>query len=319
MAFTVGQLAEDCITRLEGTAHGEKNLLKVSLSASTPDAVDTLIPQFALGGIVGGVYLSIEDETLFVMSTNDSAGTASVLRGQKGSTAAAHSTPKVIEVDPPWPRWLVMSELQAEIRSWGPQVFQVAQADIPLANGILGYDLGLIAPVFRVMSVRMTAPGQIADVFSDLSQASAVAPNKEWPELEFEALLGNAPLTDFPSGSALILGTRNLSVPGVLHVTYAAPFDVDTSWTDTTDCINDVGLDQSDLDIPAYGVAARLLRYRTPRRLATQMQGQPRDAQEVPALALMQAADEFQRTRDQRLFDAQARLLTMFPMRMDFG
>lgn len=318
-AYLVSDLVTDCLTKLAGTAHDDINLLASSMSVSTPDAVDTLTLQFETSGAIPGVYLSIDDEAMLVVNTVSVTRTVTVLRGQKGSAAVTHSSNDVVVVDPPWPRWTVMNELRSVIRSMGPQVFSVQTLDIPLANGILGYDLGAIGPFFRGLDARQTAPSQVADITSDLDQASTVAPNHEWPELEYQVLNGNAPTTDFPSANAIIFSTRNLTIPGIAHFTYAAPFDVDTAFTDTTDCIADIGMDTSDLDIPAYEVTARLMRFRTPRRLTTQIAGQPRDAQEVPALALMQAADEMHNTYVQRIYDAQARLLVRFPMRMRFG
>lgn len=321
MSYLVSALVDDVLNHLAGTAHDVINLLKTSMSASTENALDTVVFVNPMNGAVPGVYLSIDDETMLILTISSSGNTSQVLRGQKGSTAGSHSANALIYVDPAWPRWAVMSTIRDEIRSWGPQVYQVLTVPVDIATqaNVMGYDLGEIQPFYRVLKVRQTPPAYIASIIGgDNGAVTSVADDRSWPEVPFHVDQA-APLSDFPSGNALFVETTSFTLPGVLHVTYAAPFDVDTAWADTTDLLADVGLKSYHLDIPAYGAAWRLLSFRQPRRLFTQMQGQPRDAQEVPALALMQAAQQFKAFRDDRLWDSERVLLETFPLEMEVG
>jgi hypothetical protein len=121
---------------------------------------------------------------------------------------------------------------------------------------------------------------------------------------------------EFPSGASITL--TGLTLPtyvGNLNVIFATPYDVDTSWADTTDLINDVGLDERDLDIPPLGVTARLLRMVAVRRAMLNVQGQSRDDQAVSMQAILEDASQFEQERDKRLGDAQQRLLSDYPWR----
>jgi len=325
VTYTVASLVDDTIEHLLGTARSQLNLLKTALLTQSTDYVDTVAMSYNLNGAVPGAYLSIGDststnpaETMTILAVNEGTNTCTVLRGQKGSTASAWPANTVIEVDPPWPRFSVMKALRDELRSWGPQVFQVKSVDIATQTLIRGYDLGSIEPYFRVLDVLATPPPTIGSP-EYVIYPSGTQSDMAWPSVPFHEI-HSAPgssIGGFTSGSALIVESFNgVVVPGYLHVIYAAPFDVDDSWTESTDCIANVGLDSSDLDIPCYGAAWRLLSFRQVRRMFTNLQGQPRDAQEVPALAIAQAAQGFKALRDSRLGDAQYRLMNRFPTRM---
>lgn len=315
VTITVSDLVDSTISKLQGTASDELNILGGSLSAQTPNFVDTVPFQYSLGGVVPGAQLSIDDEAMYVLAVNESVGSATVLRGQKGSTAASHTVGAIVDVDPAWPRWVVMSTLRDEIRSWGPQVFQVVSKSITIVAGTVGYDLGYTGPIFERVRVYRDPPPWIA--WGGLpSDGYGIPDNQSWPMIPAEIRQDQSP-TAFPSGNALIIKSNDLFVPSTVWVVFSAPFDVDTSWTDTTDVIADVGLDPSDIDIPALGAAWRLLSFRQPRRLLTNVADQPRDENAVPPLSLMQAAMQFKQERDSRLNDAQIRLLQRFPIEIN--
>jgi hypothetical protein len=320
ISLTVAQLVDQTIAKLMGTTRDQLNILTLNLSLQSVNYVDTVQMNYPLAGAVPGAYISIDDESMIILNTNQSSQQVSVLRGQKDSLLATHTAGAIITIDAPWPRWTVMQALQDEIRSWGPQVFQVLTTDIATQSQVRGYDLGSIEPYFRVLDVTMTPPPFIGQPLYVVYAANGSTDNS-WPSVPFHEV-HNADTTGFPSGNGLVIDTSNgLVIPGTLHVTYAAPFDVDgtrssTPWGDTSDLIADVGLDVSDLDIPAYGAAWRLLSFREVRRTFTNLQGQPRDAQEVPALAIAQAAQGFKAQRDARLADAMYRLANRYPTRM---
>ena len=319
IVYTVSNLVDDTLTHLAGTAADELNLVNDALSIQAVNYVDTVTFTYELGGCVPGCLLSIDDEIMYVLSTNESVSpqTAAVLRGQKGSTPAAHLAAAIIMVDPPWPRYSVMEVLRDEIRSWGPQVFSVVTKSITIQAGISGYDLGDPSPVFERVRVFRDPPNFIGT--NGIPWSGAGLPDDQsWPSIPAE-IRRDQSTTAFPSGNALILKTNSLGTPSTVWVVYSKPFDVDTSWTDTTDCIADIGMDTSDLDIVPLGAAWRLLAFRQPRRMLTTIAGQPRDAQEIPPLAIMQSALQFKEQRDSRLNDAEIRLLNRFPIEISIS
>lgn len=312
ISYLVSQLVDDTLAKLSGTASDEINILGGSgMASSTTDAQDTVSFQFPAPGCVPGVYLSIEDETLYVLGINTSSQSCTVLRGQKGSAPVSHSPGVKILVDPPWPRYAVMEELQAEIRSWGPQVFRIATKSLSVQSGINGYDLGDTDQIYGKKAIYRDPPPYIGG-FGIPWVSSGVPSDQSWPQIPGE-IRQAMPTTDFPSGNAVIIETDQLIVPSTFWVVYAKPFNVDT-WTDSTDVVGTCGVEPSDLDIAPFGAAWRMVAFRSPRRLFTQIAGQPKDEQAVPPLALMQLADQFKATRDSRLGDAEERLMRMFPL-----
>lgn len=313
MPYLLGALVTDTESHLAGTSRREYNLLDKAVAAGTTDSTSTITLSYDLGGCVAGAELALENESAYVLDVNPSSKTALVLRAQNNTTAPEHAAATKVEIDPPWTRATIMAELRNELRSWGPQVFRVGSVQTSLVTDVLSYDLGIIADAFRVLSVKRSPVPFIGD--STASPWQAVSPGTDgvWDEVPF-VVDWAANTGSFPSGASLTLRSLTRSYPGTLQVTYAGPFNVDSNWSDDTDLLDDVGLDTSDLDIAAYGVAWRLLSFRTTRRLETSVRGQSRDASDVPALALLQAAEQFKTMRDNRLLDAQYRLLQKYPL-----
>jgi hypothetical protein len=303
---TVGTLLDLTREELVGDARAEFNLLGAAISSPiTYPTTAAITISNALGGITPGAYLGIDDELFYVWST--SGNTATVTGGWFTTTATTHTAGSVVEVNPWFPRHRIRVNMQDEIRSWGPQVFAVKTTDISAVAGQRGYDLGAISPFYFVLRAQLDTtplPGESSD--------------ESWPDVAFY-VLQQAPTSDFPSGNALVLGVDIWNQPlfqvSTIHVTYAAPFDVDTSFSDTTDIVNTVGIDPSDLDIVRLGVRWRMLSAREVRRGLTESQAEPRTATEVPPMYLSQAAEAAKKLRDSRLADAQARLYAQYPRR----
>lgn len=252
-------------------------------------------------------YLTVDTEIMFVTGSASASGTSStvtVIRAMKGSTAAAHDATAIVNVNPFFSRYQVRATLQDEIRSWGPQVFAVKTVDLSSTDYVRGYDLGAIAPFFGVLDVRESPDAVTANVN-----------DKDWRSVPFD-LLQSAPTATFPSGQGLII-TSPYGVydsPRTFHVVYSAPFNVDSTFTDTATVLA-MGLDISDVDIPPYGAAWRLGSSREMRRLLTQAMGQVADLQEYPPGYAIRSAQEFKQFRDARLNDAKARLYSQYPLR----
>ncbi|MDE2022357.1 MAG: hypothetical protein KGI71_05615 [Patescibacteria group bacterium] len=314
--YSLGQLIDDTLRHLRGTTRDAVNVLAVAMDAPAAGTVETITLTGDLAGVAVGSLLVIETETLYVLNSYPATVTAQVIRGYEDTTPATHAANVLVYVNPPWTRNVVMGAIRDEIRSWGPQLYQVASVDIPLVNFQRGYDLGAIpGQIIRVLYVTAPQPPYIgAPGYWDV--AGTVDYDQSNPSLPF-MYNPNANPSEFPSGRSLVLtGTHTPNFAGNIHVVYAAPFDVDNSWAETTDMIAEVGLDPRDLDIPPLGVAARLLEYIAPRRAMANVQGQSRDDQMIPMASILQASQQFQLRAQSRKTDAQQRLLSDFPYRM---
>lgn len=289
-----------------------------SNAATGPVLSGTIQTSFPLNGITPGSIIAIDDEEMYVFTTSPGAETAVVSRGENSTTPFYHSQGARIYVNEPFSRAMILEAIIDDIRSWGPQLFTVKTLDIPTSPYQLGYDLGSINPFYQVLEVRLTPP----PTFN-------TSDNRDWKRLRFK-YIQDAPLSDFPSGNALILtgqgmaGNANIPIYNYanyqqsLHIIYSAPFDADAIvyGGEGTMLAAQVGIDETEFDIPALGAAWRLLVGREARRATTHLQGEPRSAEEVPPLYISKTAGFFKQMRDGRINDAQYRLMNMYPWRM---
>lgn len=296
---------------LTGCVGGNGNVL-----ATNDYVFDTHVTTvFPLGGIQPGSYISIGDEEMYVFSVNLGANQATVSRGENSTTASGHLVYDRIYVNEPFNRSMIINAIVDDIRSWGPQVYAVKQLDIATIPYQRGYDLGDINPYYGVMDCVITP----WPTYNDMD-------NLDWKRVRWRDYQ-SMPTTDFPSGNGIIItgvgGMQGGDIPlynvngntQMLHVTYAAAFDVDAILTkgEAANLNADVGLDETEFDIPPIGAAWRLLMMREARRATTLMQGEPRVQSEIPPLYISKAAEQFKIIRDGRLADAQYRLMRMYP------
>ena len=301
--LTVGDLIDRTFDLLLGSTREERN----RLTAPTDD-VQTVIPvSYDLGSLKRGTYLAVDDEVMYVWSTTSSSmgsSTITVERGDKGTTAVPHGAGSILAVNPYFTKYMVRRTVQDEIRSWGPQVFQIKSTDISATEFVRGYDMGALGDWFFVISVTESP---------DLMSASKT--DNSWGEVSYK-IQRDTNTTAFPSGNALII-TDPLGVfdvPRVFHVAYAAPIDVDATFNDA-DPVTPMGLQSSELDIPPYGAAWRLAASREVRRMITEAQGENTDLTNFPPGYQLKAAEGFKTLRDSRLQDAISRLRSQYPIR----
>jgi hypothetical protein len=315
--MTVAQVVDSTREHLLGNGRSEMNVI-ASTSATTNSTTATVVTTlYPLNGITPGSYISVGDEEMYVFATNPGNLTATVSRGENSTTPQNQGSGSRIYVNEPFNRSMIVNAIVDDIRSWGPQVYQVKSVDIPVVPYQRGYDLGAISPYYSVMEVLLSP-----------YPSFSLNDNLDWKRVRFHDFQ-NAPVSDFPSGNALIVDDAggmqggnipNWNISGVtvsLHVTYAAAFDVDliASYAETTTMCAQIGLDETDLDIPALGAAWRLMFMREARRATELMQGEPRVESEVPPLYISKTAAQFKILRDSRLADAQYRLLRMYGIR----
>lgn len=292
---TVAGLVEATRRHLLGAHRPELNVLSSSMTATTTSTTLTLT--YTPLGINQGSYLGIGDELLYVLAVDSTSKQVTVLRAQMGSTAGAHASPDIVEVNPMFPRAYIKATLAEEIASWPEDMFRVESYTIAGGVGGRAFDLGDVPLNFYSILELNRAPYS-----SEIENADRRV------AFTFER---TADLDRFPSGQALVL-RGPLDVDVDLFATVALPYDLDT-FTDTTNVEDDIGVHAEAHDIPALGAAWRLTIGRELRRTFMEGQPEPRRAEEVPATANLRASEGLRSIRDLRLSNERARLRGRWP------
>lgn len=291
-------LASDLIAEtrrhLESYRRQPLNQLATGVNASAT----TLEFTHDIGQIQQGVYLEIDLELVYVWSVDQAGRTATVQRGQAGSTAASHLADAMVTVDPAYPDFTILKALNDDLRDLSSPMnglFAVRSVELTASASSGSYDLTASTDVLEVLSVRHSLPG-----FTD-----------SWVPLTNYELAQSAG-GDFASGTSLVV--HDGIVPGrTVRVLYKASFDALSAVTDNVETIT--GLPESMHDIPPLGAAMRLVAPREIRRNQTGSQGDTRRAEEVPAGAVTSSMRGIAALRQARINAEAAKLATRYPDR----
>lgn len=257
----------------------------INVLTSSVNASDTTFTfTYALGGIAHGAMLGIDLELVAVMG-DPTSQSATVVRGQRGSTAASHDAGAVVTVNPRLSRFAVFRALNEELHALhAAGLYKMTQVELTYNPAVQGYDL--------------TGVTSIADIYQ-----VSYAPNdasENWitiPPSQFR-LVRNAETDDFASGFAIIL--YHGGNPGrQLRVVYKTGF---TAFADVNATTTTAGLEDSMVDLLPLGVLLRLGGFREWQR-ATSPQGDTRRAGEVPMGSAVTATRISAQYRLQRLAD----------------
>lgn len=241
-----------------------------------------------LSDVGAGSIVEVGTSLYYVSSVGTSALT--VIPNWEGATSANADAGDFCEVDPRIPRSTLADMAEAEIRSWGSQLWRVATADVSVVSSERAYNLDTgSAEVIRLLSARLQPVGSTGTWSGDA-----------WPKAKAQ-LLRNMPTADFAAGQAIQLETY----PGrstTLRVVYATPFDL-SPFTLATDLITDCGLTAGQIDVLDAGLRWRLLSSGLVTRTDWQSAGMSRDSEEVNPTDILRATDMARSLRDRRFSD----------------
>ena len=265
MASTVA----DLITRIRRHVAnpGQRNKLNEALDASETDVTF----EFTAQGIQTGARISVDLEDMHVWSV--SSLTATVERGQYGTTAATHADDSIVWVNPSVSAYEILQAVNEELLELPSPIHGVWQPKVDTFTytaGTDGYDLA--ADVLDVVSVAYNVPGS----------------SQVWPVMRRGMWRFNpqADSSDFPSGRSLSLIEGGY--PGqTVRVTYKAPFTVLSTLADNVASIS--GLPARAHAILEYGAAIRLQAAAPVRNVRTDAQGDTRRAAEVSTSDILRA------------------------------
>ena len=289
---TAGQLIDRTVSGLLAGTVEERN--KVASPVGASDTTMTML--YPLGGLRDGSVFELDNEQMYVWSSNSSSKTLTVERGFNGTTAASHDTGAIATVSPRFPRSSVLNQLNSDLNDLSSPMnglFQVKTLDLAY-NG----------------SDRMLNITGATDMI-DLFDVRYRYLNDDYPVLREVRLLRDMPTGDFASGFALALD--QFTRAGTIRVIYKAAYGTFSSEAST---VTDVGASAYLDDLLVLGAQMRLMAGREIKRNFTESQGDTRRPEEVPSGAVSNSMIQLQRLRRDRIQAEAARLNRQYPIRI---
>jgi len=253
-----------------------------------------------------GARLSVALEVMYVVGWDSATGTATVVRGYEGSTAATHSADNLVYIQPIYTRYDVAVALNDELlRLSSPDngLFQVKAQTFTYNPVYMGYDLSQAVndEFIDIMEVRYKIP----------------FPTRNYPAVHRGKwkVLRNIPDSGvFPSGVGLVIYEGGY--PGQpVYAQYSCAFntvDVSVPANLTSDVAGMTGMTGTMVDIPPLGAEIQLTIPREIRRNFMSNQPDPRKAPEVPSLAVSNSVQALMMVYEQRISEEAGRLTRQY-------
>lgn len=274
-----------------------------TLAANVTNSATSFTVTYDLYGIQRGTIISIGLEDIYVFTVDANSKTVSACkRGYNGTTAASHTAGDMITVRPKFTNFRILEAINNDLKDLSSPyngLYQVKTLDITFNPVRYGYDLTGVTDIIGIAELRYRLPG----------------PQRTWPVIDNYALLrnmdvGTAAYDDFPSDLGLVIYEG--AFPGLpIHVRYKAQYGQLSTLTD--DVATTTGLQAFALDLPPLGAAMRLIAGREVRRNFSEVQGEPRRAEEVPAGAELNSMRNLGMLRQQRINACAAHLAKQYP------
>ena len=245
---TFAQLAD----RVEAVLHGYTENTEPSTWLTTSATSTSTSLTVYDASVVGRGYVQIDDEIVFVNSTDNVANTLTLApwgRAQRGTTAAAHSANAKITVSPLFPRKEIKNAINNTIDAMYPSIFATGSYDFAYIASQYSYQIP--AAVQNILSVTY----------------SIVGPSKEWFPARGWQLDRTADSDAFSTGKSLSIYSE--IVPGqTVHVSYSKRPTLLTNDNDEYETVT--GFPSYSEDVVIYGAAFRMISFLDPSRLGPQ-------------------------------------------------
>lgn len=266
------------------------------LNGTITDSATTLAVTDGADGIQQGAEIEIDLERMYVRSV--STLTATVRRGYRGTTPAAHTNGAVITVLPKLAKASILRELNNDLVSLSSPVNgvpRVATTDLTWSS-YRGYDLAGLTDVEKILEVRWKGYGD----------------ERLWPIVppsEYE-LARSMAASEFSSGMALLF-SGGIASGQAVRIRYSTSYTPLTALTQNVESVS--GLAASAVDIPPMGAAITLMGASEMRR-ALEAQGDPRADQDVPPGARTGSVRWLAARRRERIREEAERFASDFPV-----
>lgn len=243
---------DDLVERVESVLHGYTNNTEPTSWLTTSATSTTTTLSVADASQMGRGFVQINDEIVFVNSTDNVANTLSLTpwgRGQRGTTATAHDSNSKVTASPIFPRNEIKKAINNTIDAMYPMVFAIGTTDFDFVAARTTYSLP--ADFQNILSVTY----------------STIGPSREWFPVRGFTL-------DHTADSDAFATTKSISiyagvVPGqTVHVAYKKRPTLLTANDD--DYAVTTGLPSYSEDVVIYGAAFRMVSFLDPSRLGPQ-------------------------------------------------
>jgi len=228
---TLNAIVDEVLLDLE--SYGVVQPQMTTLSAALL-AVGNQVQVASAAGIPVGL-VEIDNELMYVQSTDTDANTLTVIRGYR-TTAATHAVDSLVTVAPSFPRQQVVNAVNDAITSSYPQLFKVSTVDLTAAASDDTYALTGVGRVLRVSN-------------QDVGPSTEYVPVKSY---RYDADLGKLTI-----GTGMVPGTPIRVVCTSAPVTLTATQELTAS-----------GLQESAKSYVVLAAAAKLIMHMDGSRLA---------------------------------------------------
>lgn len=293
MTTTAADWVNEAEQHLNSGSRESRNKLAAEVTDTTGQ---TITFTYGLGLIQPGAVIAVDLEVMHVWDVDSTAGTATVERGQYGSTAATHLIGSIVYVNPKWSKFAILRAINQDLASLASAgLFKMSTVELTYSASVAGYDLTGVSNLEGIYAVEAKYLGLTAD----------------WVPIRRYLVARDQNLTDFPSGFALTL--LEGGQPGqAIRVLYKSRF---TALSALTTDVATTNLPTSAYDIPPLGAAARLVSPGEVGRNDTTTQGNTRRAEEVPAGAVARSGAYLWQLRRDRVNEEVRELRRLYPVR----
>ena len=263
---------------------------RAQLNGAVTDSATTITFDNPMIPLAPNQLLEIDNELMTVWSVSGSVAT--VLRGDEGTTAAAHADNSVIKINPIFPNARILRAMQAEITSLAadPTLWKPTIVELEYDSSELTYDLGAV-DVLGIAAV-------------DTEDDDDWTPLYRWRLVR--GLTGQTGITG--DVGINILDGHSGDTIRVVAKTPLAQITATTADVETT-----VGIPSATL--LSVGAALHLAAGREIKRTFIEGQGDTRRANEVPAYQTVNATRNLDALYKRLKADAQRTLAQKYPPR----
>ena len=207
-----------------------------------------------------GTIIEIGQELMFSTALNTVTNEITVVRGARGTTAAAHSAGDLIKVSPTFSRKAVFDAVSDQIENLYPTLFAVETKSITAKTGINVLDGAtdnyLIAPVKAISQYTDFDAGQDSTIsqFRGVSVELVDLPNP----FTYTDENGASQTVTYSSGPNKVNAMQSYGITAgkTIYVSFKKKF---VSVTNESDTLSSIGLENEYEPIVMAGVAAQLI------------------------------------------------------------
>ena len=207
-----------------------------------------------------GAIIEIGQELMYSTALNQVTNEITVKRGQRGTTAAAHSAGDLIKIAPTFPRKAVYDAVSDQIENLYPTLFAVETKSITAKTGINVLDGAndnyLVAPIKAISQYTDFDAGQDSTIsqFRGVSVELVDLPNP----FTYTNDAGASVTVTYSSGPSVVHAMQSFGITAgkTIYVTFKKKFVAITNESTT---LASIGLENEYEPIVMAGVAAQLV------------------------------------------------------------